>query len=96
MIMSDMEKQKSMVREIILKKYNPEQYEAEQAQKKQETAELLAFVDGVLAEHNRKKAEEAQNKEDNILFKSDSTSPTGFSPTEKAELKKSIKKLFKR
>lgn len=91
-----MEKQKSMVREIILKKYHPEQYEAEQAQKKQETAELMAFVDGVVAEYNRKKMEEEKAKEDSILFKSDPSSPTGFSPTEKAELKKSIRKLFQR
>lgn len=86
----------SRVMELIKQKYHPEEWKAEQERKEQETAELLAFVDGVLAEHNRKKLEEEKAKEDNILFKSDPTSPTGFSPTEKEELKKSIKKLFRR
>ncbi|RJG10252.1 hypothetical protein D3879_19700 [Pseudomonas cavernicola] len=83
---------------ILKAKHHPEQYAAEQAKKKQETAELLAFVDGVLAEHNRKKAEEEQDTEDKILFKSDPSSPTSFIPTEKGhqELKESIKKLFHR
>ncbi|MNZ86463.1 hypothetical protein D3C78_1052840 [compost metagenome] len=56
----------------------------------------MAYVDGVVAEYNRKKLEEEKEKDDNILFKSDPTSPTGFVSTEKGkeELKKSIKKLF--
>ncbi|MCY1282313.1 hypothetical protein D9M68_849760 [compost metagenome] len=88
----------SRVMELIKQKFHPEEWKAEQERKERETAELMAYVDGVVAEYNRKKLEEEKDKEDNILFKSDPSSSTGFTPTEKGrkEMKESIKKLFKR
>lgn len=79
---TDVEKSKKAVRELIMKTYHPEQWAEAQEQKKKETAELLAFVDGVLAEYNRKKAEEekdAELKKANILFKTDPLNARGWS-----------------
>lgn len=66
----NIEKSKKAVSELILKKYRPEKWAEQQADKEKKTAELLAFVEGI------KTALEQQEKdeEDSILFKSDSSS----------------------
>ncbi len=79
--MNNNDKSITMVADLLKQKYHPQEWEAEQAQKKKETAELLAFVEGVVAEFNRKKDEEAKDaelKKANILFKTDPLNPRGW------------------
>jgi len=61
----------NLTRDIIMKQFHPEQYEAEQIEKQKKMADLLAFVDGVVASHNLQKEEEKLEKEKNILFRSE-------------------------
>lgn len=83
-MITDIEKSKKAVQDLIKQKYQPAQWEAEQVQKKKEIDEMLAFVEGVVAEFNRKKSEEekdAELKKANILFKTDPLNPRGWSRT---------------
>ncbi|WP_439887737.1 hypothetical protein ACSX1C_00300 [Pseudomonas sp. MBLB4123] len=72
----DIQKSKKAVSDLILKKYNPEKWEEEQAKKKKELDDLLLYVEGI------KDALALQEKEESegILFKSDSSSSRGFKP----------------
>lgn len=79
----------NLTRDIIMKQFHPEQYEAEQEKKQKRISDLLAFVDGVVAAHNLKKEEEMQEKEKNILFRSEDFPPSKINHT------KEIKKLFR-
>lgn len=72
--MNDIEKSKKMVHEIIMKTHHPEQWEAEQTKKAQDLADMLAFVEGVKA---ALAIQEEVKK--GVLFKSDKSSPCGFS-----------------
>ncbi|MCY1294410.1 hypothetical protein D3C85_1284490 [compost metagenome] len=74
------DKSKSRVRDILKQKYNPEQWKAEQEQKERETAELLAFVEGIKAALSASEEIEKKKNADSILFRSDPTSPCGFRP----------------
>ncbi|WP_454870189.1 hypothetical protein [Pseudomonas lini] len=80
--------QLDLTRDLILKKFHPDQYESEQLEKQKKLADLLAFVDGVVAAHNLQKEEEKLEKENNILFRSEDFPPN------KVNHVKEIKKLF--
>ncbi len=43
------QEQLNLTRDIIMKQFHPEQYEAEQIEKQKKIADMLAFVDGVVA-----------------------------------------------
>ena len=58
-----------------MKTHHPEQYAEEQLQKEKEIAEMLAFVEGVKAALSAQEQEAAKS----VLFKSDKSSPRGFS-----------------
>lgn len=90
-MMKDMNSQEqlNLTRDIIMKQFHPEQYAAEQAKKQKDTAELLAFVDGVLSAHNLQKEEEKLQKEKDILFRSEDFPPNKINHV------KEIKKLFR-
>ena len=79
----------NLTRDIIMKQFHPKEYEAEQIQKQKKIADLLAFVDGVVAAHNLQKEEEKLEKENNILFRSEDFPPN------KINHAKEIKKLFR-
>lgn len=69
----------SMVGELLKQRYHPEQYAQEQEQKKKELAELLSFVDGVLAGLDQaKQAQEATKGKP--VFVTDENDPKGFRP----------------
>lgn len=90
--MKDMNSQKeiNLTRDLILKQFHPEQYEAEQIEKQKRISDLLAFVDGVVAAHNIQKEEEKLEKEKNIIFRSEDFPPN------KTNHVKEIKKLLRR
>ncbi|MEN5094419.1 hypothetical protein ABE458_27415 [Pseudomonas protegens] len=80
--------QLKLTRDLILKKFHPDQYESEQLAKQKKLADLLAFVEGVVSQHNLQKEEDKVQKENNILFRSED------SPSKKrAELENLINKL---
>ena len=79
----------NLTRDIIMKKFHPEEYEAEQEKKQKKISDMLAFVDGVVAAHNLQKEEEKLEKEKNILFRSEDF------PPDKVDHAKEIKKLFR-
>ena len=66
----DIEKSKKAVSDLILKKYNPEKWAEQQAEKERKTAELLAFVEGIKTALEQQEKEE----EEGIIFKSDNSS----------------------
>ncbi len=69
----------SMVGELLKQRYQPEQYAIEQEQKKKELAELLSFVDGVIAGLDQaKQAQEATKGKP--VFVTDENDPKGFRP----------------
>lgn len=72
------------VMEIIKQKYHPEAYAAEKAQKEKEIAEMLAFVDGVLAGMDRESERQEEVKKAGIKFISDPTDPKGFKPNKQS------------
>lgn len=70
----------SMVGELLKQRYQPEQYAIEQEQKKKELAELLSFVDGVIAGLDQaKQAQEATKGKP--VFVTDENDPKGFRPS---------------
>lgn len=71
---NDTNKSLNMVHEIIMKKFHPAQWEAEQAEKAKALAETLAFVEGIKAVLAAQEQEAAKG----VLFKSDKSSPCGF------------------
>lgn len=73
------DKSLSMVGELLKQRYHPELYKAEQEQKKKELAELMNFVDGVLAGLDQaKQAQEAAKGKP--VFVTDENDPKGFRP----------------
>ncbi|WP_223532343.1 hypothetical protein [Pseudomonas sp. GL-RE-20] len=82
------QEQLNLTRDIIMKQFHPEEFEAELAQKQKKIADLLAFVDGVVAAHNLQQEEQKLEKEKNILFRSEDFPPNKINHV------KEIKKLF--